>query len=153
MKIRAGQQGFTLVEAIVSIVLIGLALAGILLAFTSSVSGSSDPLIGEQSVAIAESYMEEIVSRHFNDPDGVDGEASRSAYDDVDDYDGLSQEPQLPDGTTLGLSAYTVDVAVSTAALGSITAGSGDALRIDVTVTHVSGRSVNLTGYRADYGP
>lgn len=144
------QRGFTFVELVISIVLVSLAVTGVLLAYTNTVAGSSDPLIREQAVAVAESYMEEILSKRFNDPN-ADGEGARANFDDVDDYNGLSEEPQLPNGTTLGLSAYTVSVSVAGTALNGIAAASS--LRVDVTVTHTSGESITLTGYRTDYGP
>lgn len=150
MTTRRQQSGFTFVELVISIVLISLAVTGVLLAYTNTVAGSSDPLIREQAVAVAESYLEEILSKRFTDPD-ADGEGARADFDDVDDYNGLTEEPQLPDGTTLGLTAYTVTVSVTGTALNGIAAASS--LRVDVTVTHSSGESITLTGYRTDYGP
>ena len=46
-------------------------------------------MVMSQAVAIAEAYLEEISLKSFADPDGVDGEAARVAFDDVNDYDGL----------------------------------------------------------------
>jgi len=52
-----------------------------------------------------------------------------------------------------GLNAYSASVAVAAAALGSIAAGSGDALRITVTVTGPANTVVVLSGYRTRYAP
>ena len=151
MMNRSRQQGFSLVELIISIVLVSLAVTGVLLAYTHTVAGSADPLIRAQAVAVAESYLEEILSKPFDDPDGSDGESlPRANYDDVDDYAGLSQEPQMPDGTTLGLGAYTVSVSLSSPSLNGIPSAS--TWRVDVSVSHTSGESITLTGYRTDYG-
>lgn len=149
MNERHLQRGFSFIELVISLVLISIAVTGVLVAYTTTVSGSADPQVRLQAIAVAESYLEEILSRPFNDPDGIEPEASRASFDDVDDYNGLNEEPQLPDGTTLGLSAYTVTVSVGAATLNGI-AGS---LRVDVTVTHDGGESITLTGYRTDYGP
>lgn len=145
-------RGFTFIELVISLVVIGLAVTGVLMIFTQTVGRSADPLIRQQALAIAEAYLEEIISKHHDDPDGADGEALRDQFDDVDDYDGLSAAPSRPDGSTTGLadlSAYTVNVAVSD--------GSADlgvtALRVDVTVTHPGGISVGLWSYRTDYNP
>lgn len=151
MNNRNLQRGFSFIELVISIVLLALGVAGVLLAYTNTVAGSADPLVRQQAVAVAESYLEEILSKPFDDPDGVDGEASRATYDDVDDFAGLSQEPQLPDGTTLGLSAYTVTVNLSATSLNGIPAAAS--WQVNVTVSHTSGESVTLTGYRTDYGP
>ncbi len=142
--------GFTFVELVISLVVIGLAVSGVLLIYTTTVTRSADPLVRQQALAIAEAYVEEIVSRHYGDPDGADGEAARAEFDDVNDYDALSGAPTRPDGSTAGLAAladYTVDVSVSdgSAALGVT------AWRVDVTVTHTSGVSVSLWSYRASY--
>lgn len=144
------QRGFTFVELVISLIVIGIGITGVLLIYTETVARSADPLIRQQALAVAEAYLEEIVSRHYNDPDGVDGEASRSLYDDIDDYDGLSDNPPTrSDGSALGtaLDDFTVTVAVSdgSGALGVT------AYRIDVNVTHTSGNSIALWGYRASY--
>ena len=151
MNMNTRQRGFSFVELVISIVLLSLAVTGVLLAYTNTVVGSADPLIRQQAVAVAESYLEEILSKPFDDPDGADGEASRASYDDVDDYAGLSQQPQLPDGTTLGLAAYTVSVNLSATSLNGVPTTAS--WRVDVTVTHSGGESITLTGYRTDYGP
>ena len=52
-----------------------------------------------------------------------------------------------------GLSGYSANVTVAASALGTITAPSGDALRITVTVTGPGSTSVTLDGYRARYAP
>jgi MSHA pilin protein MshD len=59
-----------------------------------------------------------------------------------------------PDGSAVpGLAAVSASVAVAPAALGSLGAGSGDALRITVTVTGPAGTSVTLAGYRTRHAP
>ena len=57
---RRHQGGFTLIEAIVAIVVIGVALAGLLLAVNASVRGSADPVLQRQLLAVAQQYMEEV---------------------------------------------------------------------------------------------
>ena len=56
---------------------------------SSTVGRSADAMVMSQAVAIAEAYLEEISLKAFADPDGVDGETTRAAFDDVDDYNGL----------------------------------------------------------------
>lgn len=148
--------GFTFVELIISVVVIGIAVTGVLLIFTQTVGRSADPLVRQQALAIAEAYLEEVVAKHYADPAGgetfgAEGGETRPAYDDVWDYDGLAGEPERPYGTAdiPQLDDYNVSVAVSdgSAALG-VTAA-----RVDVTVAHPSGISVSLWSYRADYNP
>lgn len=144
------QRGFTFVELVISLIVIGIGITGVLLIYTETVARSADPLIRQQALAIAEAYLEEVVSRHHSDPDGMDGEGTRDLYDDVDDYDGLSDSPPTrSDGSALGaaLDDFTVTVSVTdgTAALGVT------AWRVDVSVTHTSGNSMALWSYRASY--
>jgi MSHA pilin protein MshD len=52
-----------------------------------------------------------------------------------------------------GLSGYSASVSVAAAALGTITAASGDALRITVSVTDPGGNVITLDGYRTRHAP
>lgn len=63
--------GFTLIELIVFIAIIGVGLAGVLLSLNTTTRASSDPLIEKQLLAIAESVLEEVTMQAFTwcDPD------------------------------------------------------------------------------------
>jgi MSHA pilin protein MshD len=115
-------------------------------------AASADPMLRHQASAIAEAYLEEIVLRSFSDPDGVDGEGSRAAFDDLDDYDGLTDVGARDQfgNAIAGLDAYTVSVTVSnSSALPSVPAG--DALRVDVLVSRGAGINLVLSGYRTRF--
>lgn len=145
------QRGATLVELIVSIVVISVGLAGVLIAINRNVSSSADPMIQHQTVAIAEAYLEEILTKNFT-ADGV--EASRDLYDDVWDYNAIAAEspPRDQNGSQiLALASYTVNVQVATDALNDIALASGNAVRVQVTVTSPFGSSVVVSGYRTNY--
>ena len=79
----------TLVELVISIVVVSIAVSAVLGVLSSNVEHSADAMVISQAVSIAEAYIEEISLKPFDDPDGIDGEASRADFDDVDDYDGL----------------------------------------------------------------
>lgn len=153
MTIRARQQrGVTLVELLVSIVIVAIASGTVLGLLSMTTAASADPMIRHQAAAIAESYLEEILLKSLSDPDGADGEAARADFDDVDDYNGLSDIGARDQfGNALAsLSAYSVGVAVSpSSALPSVPGG--DAIRVDVVVTHASGVNFILSGYRTRY--
>ncbi len=154
------QRGLTLVELIVSMVIISIALGGVLMVMNFTVSHSADPMIQHQAVAIAESYMEEILLQGYDDPDGhADGTAaakedSRDLYDNVYDYDGLNdvgaRNQVKPDEVIAGLSGYTVTVDIEGPPDG-ISLNGLDAKKITVTVNHNSLGNLILTGYRTDY--
>lgn len=143
------QYGLTLVELLVSIVIVGIAASTILGVFSITSASSADPMIRHQAAAIAESYLEEVLARPFDDPDGSDAETLRADFDDVEDYDGLLDNGARDQfGNPIpSLSDYTVSVAVSnSSALPSIPAG--DTYRVDVVVSRSADINFQLSGYR-----
>jgi MSHA pilin protein MshD len=150
-RLTLKQSGFTLVELIVAMVVISIAIVGVMSAINYSTLHSADPVLRQQSIAIAESYMEEISLKNYSDPD-IDGEVSRALFDDVDDYNGLADNGARDQkGNTIsGLENFLVQVRVAPqnyGPSGMTVAG----LEIAVTVTDLSGESLTLTGFRADY--
>ena len=55
-------RGFTLVEVLIFIVIVGIAMAGILSIMNLTSVASTDPMRDKQALAIAESLLEEIES-------------------------------------------------------------------------------------------
>lgn len=154
------QKGFTLIELIIFIVVIGVGVAGVLSVFTSSVRNSVDPLVRKQTQAIAESLLEEIVLKEFQDPNGGTNGVStcnlavgvnRTVWDDVCDYNGYTSAAitDAEGNVVPGLAAYRVtSVGVSTVQLTG--GGAPNVKRIVVSVTGPQG-VVSLIGYRGKY--
>lgn len=143
------QWGATLVELIVSIVIVATAVGAVLGVLSTNLKSSADAFITIQAGAIAEAYLEEIRLRPFDDPDGIDGEINRADFDDLDDYDGLSDSGARDQfGNPIpGLDNYTITVTVvPSAALTGVPAA--DALRIDVQVVQAPLVNFTLSGYR-----
>lgn len=170
------RRGATLVELVISIVIISIALTVLFAVTSRTTERSVDPMIQVQAGAVARSYLEEILQKSFCDPDlsddcvaacsgaGACGNASctvqegaRSLYDDVCDYDALADNP--PRDTTgnaiPGLDLYTVNVQVvddASATLNGISGNNGTVVRVDVDVSHPAmQRDVSLSGFRANY--
>ena len=145
------QAGTTLIELVIAIVIVSIAVSAVLMVFSMTVGHSADPMLRHQAVAIAEAYLEEIFLKPFDDPDGVDFEASRDLYDDVDDYHGLvdvGARDQF-DAALPGLGNYTVAVTVTaSSALPSIAAA--DLFLVSVTVTHAAQINFTVSAYRAN---
>ncbi len=140
------QLGLTLVELILSMVIITIALVGIFSVMNLTIKHSADPMVQHQAVAIAESYLEEILLQAYSGSSSI----QRADYDDVSDYHGLSDtgvHDQNGDSIT-GLSQYTVTVSVS--APMTLTDGV-NAKKITVTVAGPNSTSINLVGYKTDY--
>ncbi len=138
------QRGFTLIELIIFIVVVGAGLAGILSVMNTVVKSSADPMVRKQAMALADSILEEILQKEYQDPDGVSGETTRATMDDVVDYNGQSNAlfTDLPSN----LSSYLIGISVTdgTATLGVT------AKKVTVTITHGS-EVVSMIGYRANY--
>lgn len=145
------QVGVTLVELVVSIVMVGIAAGGVLLVFHQTVRHSADPMVLHQAVAIGEAYLEEILLKPFNDPDGIGPEPNRPLFDNVADYDLLNDigARDQDDNPIVGLEAYTINVAVGNQALPPIPAA--QSLRVDVQVTGPNEVNVTLSGYRTNF--
>ena len=156
----SNQRGVTLVELVVAIIIISLAITGALLVLGRSIRSSADPMIREQAVSIAEGYLEEIQLLPFADPDGGEtggpeaGEI-RATFDDIQDYNGTivnENPPQDQNGVAIAtLAAYTATVTLtpSTELVG--VANTGDEFTIAVSVSHSSGPTVTLSGYRTNF--
>lgn len=141
------QLGFTLVELIIFIVVVSIGVAGIVLVVNTVVQSSADPLVRKQAIALADSIMEEILQKEYDDPDGLPNvvESGRSTYDDVDDYNGIANAAftDLPAEVS---AKYAIAIVVDPPADVN-----GQAMkRVRVTLTGGS-ESITVTGYRGDY--
>jgi MSHA pilin protein MshD len=169
--------GFSLVEVVVFIVVLGLGIAAIAVLYNRLTLASVDPLVRKQALAIASSLMEEIQLRAFTtcDPDdanvfgpgpcvvtegpGPEAGETRTTFDNVNDYHGFQMgsgtgNPVTTAGgvTVDGMADYLVTASIAESALAPVAAA--DSLLVTVTATHVpSGTAVTLQGYRTRYAP
>ncbi|OYU00089.1 MAG: hypothetical protein CFE40_01875 [Burkholderiales bacterium PBB1] len=172
-------RGLSLIELVIFIAVVSAALAGVLAVFIQSTGTSADPMLRRQSLAIAEALLEEASLMPFTFCDGDDPnvatatstadckltesigpEAGESRYttpqfDHVNDYGGYAMKGivDITNTAVAGLSGYQASVAVTAAALNTMTSASGDVLRISVTVTDPRGGTLTLDGYRTRYAP
>jgi MSHA pilin protein MshD len=150
------QAGFTLIELIIAMVIIGIALSAVIGVFNFNTVASARPMIDKQMRAFAEGLMEEIQHQPFGaSPNNAPSQAcARDTYNDILDYNGYQQN-QLCDinGTDLGLAGMSVRVAVGAPGASAPMPGvpAGDALQITVTVSH-GADSVTLAGWRTNFG-
>lgn len=141
------QTGVTLVELILSMVIISIALVGILSVINITVAHSADPMARQQAIAIAESYLEEVGLQAY-DNGGTAG--NRADFDEVADYDGLNDNPvknQLGNDIP-GLSQYSASISIS----DPLTlAGGVHAKQITVNVSGPGVPRLSLVGYKMEY--
>lgn len=150
---RRRARGFTLVEILLAIVIIGVGLAGVLSVFVATVRNSADPVVRKQLLSIAEEMMEEVTLK----PYAVNGAAptpsncaARTNYDDVSDYNGYFSTNRICDidGAQIALlDGYSVVVSVAISTL------QGAPAKV-ITVQASRGTdSITLIGWRTPYAP
>ena len=170
------ERGFTLVELVLTMVIISIAALGVMTSLSFAVTHQSDGLWQARAVALARSYFEEIQAKRYdeNTPNGGvprcspattacsaasafdDGE-SRSAFDDVDDYHGVSDLPPLDaEGSARsGYDRFQVDVSVRYLSSAEVTSlgvdDITDAKVVTVLVTPPNGRALSFTQLRGNY--
>jgi MSHA pilin protein MshD len=128
MSTTRASRGFTLVELVLFIAILGIAIGGVLVAYDYAARDSADPVVKKQALAIAESLLEEIqqMPMTFCDPDDANassatgpfvgaggcattveapgpepGEARahpNTPFDNVNDYDGYNTAAEVPPG-------------------------------------------------------
>ena len=149
---RSHHRGVTLIELVVAITIIAIAVTTILGALAAVATRSADAMMQQQAVAIAESYLSEILQRWVVDPNGTPTNTGRASWDLVDQYNGLVEAPHDQFGTAIAsLSSYTVSVSTSQSSAFSPGVPAADARRVDITVSYPPSASVTLSGYRTRY--
>jgi MSHA pilin protein MshD len=168
-------RGFTLVELIITMSVISIAVLGITYALSLAFRHQSDGLWQAKSVALAASYLEEIVGRRYDETTpqggvppcspataacssvmGPEGE-TRAEFDDVDDYNGVDDFPPLTaQGTPrTEYASFRVQVSVDYVTPAQVAQlaldTTADAKLITVTVLPPDGSPMHFPLLRGNY--
>ena len=156
------RRGLTLVECLMSMLLLSLVMVGAI----AAVGGShrmqailSDRVLGQQ---LAMGLMQEILEKAYEEPDdllsfgpeGAEVAGGRPLYDDVDDYNGLVDSPPADrNGNPLaGFTGWSRKVTVEWAdpvTFQPTTTSNTQLKRITVTVLHAGKTVATLVSYRS----
>ena len=173
---RGCQRGFTLIELVVTMLILSVAALGVMYSLSLGLRHQSDALWQPKAVALAESYMEEILGRRYDErsPSGGvppcstattacsiaaafnDGEV-RAQFDDVDDYDGLNEQPprDVYGNPRSDYDSYRVAVSVAYASPAQVTAlgldSTTDAKLVTVTVSTPESGSMSFSALRGNF--
>ena len=138
------EKGFTLIEVIIFIVVVGAGLAGILQVVNTTVARSADPVVVKQALTLADSILAEVMQKDYSGTGG----STRDTFVSIGDYNGATKAT-FSDWPA-ALSAYDVAVVVSPEALYGGTT-KVNARLVSVTVSRGADVSVTLSGYRSNY--
>lgn len=172
-------RGFSLIELLVFIAVVGVAVTGVLAVYSQTVRSSADPVVRKQALAVAESLLEEVLAKPFTYCDPDDPEAETAAgpaactfaegpgaeagetrgtgltpFDNVNDYDGLALAAisDVTGAAVPGLAGYSATVQVRSAgAFNGIPAG--ETLLVTVNVTGPGNHAIVLEAYRTRHAP
>lgn len=169
------QTGVTLVELVISIVILSIAMIALMNAFSVSISSSADPLWRNKTLKLAQLYLDEIQAKNYDDATpvgglpfvtnpgcgslGPEGGEVRADFDDVDDYDGLTDAPPVSLVGSLDASYDSYQVTVSVVCDGatvdavdtSNATANNHGKKITVTITPPGQTAIPFSVYRGNF--
>lgn len=159
---RGGQDisrpGLTLIEALVSLVVVGTMLVVTMGMLSSGVKVRQGIAAQRQGPALARQLLAEIITAAYEEPNGTpvfgyEAGETRATYDDVDDYNGLTESPpRARDGTPrTDLAGWTWTASITYADVDNLAVDSPTDegfKRITVTVIDPQGRRSRATAIR-----
>ena len=167
---RTAQIGVTLIELVITIVIISVAIAGVLGAFATITERSADPLIQSRATSLAQLYLDEVMARKYEEGtplgggrvgvDDVDCSPDSNDIEDRDDFqvvndfhtgEGNFQEPRLAQQSDELYSGYQIQILVGCVGGEFNNLGESDAKSIEVTVQDPRGRETTLSVYRGNF--
>lgn len=154
-SISTPARGFSLIESVVSVLVVSVMFVAALATVSSSRVGQRITADHSQGTLLAEELMNEILKRAYIDPDGANSVLAREAgedaldrttWDDVDDYqDWASSPPRDENGVVMpGLDSWQRSVSIAYVKdddLNNVVGTNTGVKRIIVTVTR-DGRQV-----------
>lgn len=151
-RARKDQAGFTLIETIITLVVLSLAAVGVLSVFTIGMKGSANPLILNQAVSLAQEKMDTIIGDRMNPARGY-------SWIVAADYN-TNALKYMPENPVPGFTAFNRSVTICCVSAANLNynppcassppCASGYA-HITVTVTYAAINSVSVDAIVTNY--
>lgn len=159
MNNKHKQQGFSLIELVITIVVLGIALTALSSSLFNAVGKNADPLWQSKATQLSQAYLDEILAMKYQDNSPIEGgsvgsctitsETDRSLFDDVDDYHGLTETASFLDTSAAQTyNGYSISIQVSCVDAQGNT--SNNSKLIELTITSPTNESLMFSAYRAD---
>ncbi|MFP4181806.1 MAG: prepilin-type N-terminal cleavage/methylation domain-containing protein, partial [Thiohalospira sp.] len=85
-------RGFTLIEMVVFIVVLGVGIAGTLAAIVQATRDAADPIQQLRAAELGKSYLDEVMAVPYDDNGSCDN-SEREDFEELECYNGLSDQP------------------------------------------------------------
>lgn len=175
---KKSQGGVTLVELVISIIILSIAMVALMNAFSVNMQNSADPLWRNKTLKLAQLYLDEILAKNYDHntpvggmpvivapscvlgPDTVAGTAeTRENFNDVDDYHGINNEVPVSIISPLDISYNNYRVSVDVMCVGDDVGAvdkdnapdSNQAKKIIVTITPPGQAAIPFSVYKANF--
>jgi MSHA pilin protein MshD len=133
MKAPASESGFTLIESIVTIVIIAIAMTGLVAVWSNAASRSADPLWQSQTSALGKFYIQQI---------------HRQKYSAIKDYEGGIKA--LSGENLAHYEGFTVKLSVTPSSI-EFGLPEGYFKKISILISAPTGASQQFVTYRGRY--
>lgn len=155
---QTNQHGFTLIETIIFIIIVGVAMGAIVVQFTTSVQHSAAPLLRQKAITIAYQYLDHMQTVRWDETTPVGGgtapgqstpgldaaeSCTLSQLDDFDDFDCFNNTA-LTDGFSIN-----IDVFNGSSSWDSIPSNAHK--KAEISVATPVGETLTVTLFRANY--
>lgn len=158
------QKGVTLIELIITLVVIGIALSAVVSVLTPNFSRSSDPIWQARAVELIEAYSDEIQAMRFNEASPIGGgfdnncdttaeETDRNQFDDVGDYNSVNDSPpELLLGTLgAGYNGFRTEITVNCVGVSFGFPSDNYIKRISIQITGPTGAVLQMAMHKGNF--
>ena len=132
-----GEGGFTLIETIVTLLVLSIAAVGVYALFATGIKRSADPLLTEQATQLAQGEMDQVL-----------GERSANGFPSIAI---VSNSPTCNSVMLAGFTCSRTVYFVNSGALNTQVAGPTDYKHVTVTIAQTTVGSVSLDSIISNY--